>query len=134
MNKKINPVVFWLCFLAFIATLYFYSQWHNKRMENRILKNAAFSNGYFTRFENTKGSRLAIFHFYVNDTLRTSGIGSGAVTKVWTQIQGQYFPVIYNKQNPEECEILVFRWDFERYKLLYPDSIQWVQVLYDRAR
>ncbi|MDI3321555.1 hypothetical protein [Pinibacter soli] len=133
-NERWNKIIAGVFFLLFASSLYFYALWNNRKIYNRIIEHAAYSTGYFTRFENSKGSRSAIFKFYVNDTLHAGGIGSGAVSKVWAQIQGQYFPVIYNREKPEECDILVFRWDFERYKMQYPDSIQWVQVLYDRAR
>jgi len=39
---------------------------------------------------------------------------------------GKKFPLILSKKNIDNNELLIFKEDFERYGLVYPDSLKWV--------
>ena len=42
---------------------------------------------------------------------------------------GIYAPVIYDSTNPGLNKILLYKGDFQSYKLNYPDSLKWIEYL-----
>jgi len=54
------------------------------------------------------------FETFSNSTLR------------W-MLLGKKFPIIYNPEKPENCNILITEHDFKRFGLEYPDSLSWVE-------
>ncbi|MOA25760.1 hypothetical protein D3C78_1465070 [compost metagenome] len=46
----------------------------------------------------------------------------------------QYFPVIYQKSNPNNCQLLISPLDFKEYNIPYPDSLQWVKEKYFKGQ
>ena len=44
-------------------------------------------------------------------------------TLIW-----KYFPVVYQKRNPENCSLLISPRDFRKYGIKYPDSLEWLKT------
>ena len=42
------------------------------------------------------------------------------------------FPVIYDTNNIENCDILIQKRDFDKYEIPYPDSLNWVQPYFEK--
>lgn len=46
------------------------------------------------------------------------------------KINFAYFPVIYQKNNPDNCQLLIKPSDFKAYNISYPDSLKWIEKKY----
>ncbi|MNE93942.1 hypothetical protein D3C80_1918520 [compost metagenome] len=44
------------------------------------------------------------------------------------------FPVIYQKSNPDNCQLLITPYEFKEYNIPYPDSLNWVREKYFKGQ
>lgn len=47
--------------------------------------------------------------------------------------ENKRFPVVYEKDNPSNGKMLIFRQDFPQYGIAFPDSLRWAQEMLENS-
>jgi hypothetical protein len=75
-----------------------------------------------------KSGHSICFKFSINNQqFKSCHTETFSNSKLRLMLLGKKFPVIYNPEKPEECDILITEYDFKEYDLVYPDSLYWVE-------
>ena len=124
MNNKITSKILILLFV--IAIAYLFVQYREE--ENYLKKNGTVLKASVTGYTLSKSSLLIKYSFIYKqksyyDMKSAKQLQSRDVSKFLT---GKSFPLILSKEDLENNALLIFREDFERYNLVYPDSLKWV--------
>jgi hypothetical protein len=97
----------------------------------RINKEAVIINGVeiirIGKVNRTYGNYNYHFSFEVNGEVISTYSRNGLPENITaTELYGRKFPVIYQKSNPSNANILITKRDFERFDIPFPDSLQWL--------
>ena len=136
MRKGKFKRIVWGCLIILVVVIgvaidKVISEESNKKFIESIMKSPGFSNAVFSRLKNEKGKVLqALFVFEANGLPYENLRSFGPYKEKWSHFVGRSFPVIYNINDPSMSEILVFPSDFAKFKLKYPDSLEWVNKVF----
>ena len=124
MKIKLTNVIV----LAIFAIMIVYSCIRFNRNEVYLKEAGIMIIGKITGDKLTKNNFFITYSFKYNqknhnDLKTASNIQIGDVPKF---LINKSFPLILSKEDPENNALLIFREDFERYNLVYPDSLKWV--------
>jgi hypothetical protein len=86
-----------------------------------ILTNANIYASHITKIGFIVDYKFEVYSLFVEGS-NTYEINSSDKYK----LVNRYFPVVYSKNNPENCDILIFPDDFKKYNIPFPDSLNWV--------
>ena len=65
---------------------------------------------------------------YTVANIEYSGTYSGSKSNsYWVDYEGKYFPVVYSTINPDKSILLISPDDFDRFGIVFPDSLNWVK-------
>lgn len=100
----------------------------NKKHVHEILDSPSFTTGTLTKIRFEKGKTiLGDYTFKVGDIQVNSVKGDGRFQVLANQLMNRSFPVIYNANDPSKNDLLIFPSDFEKYHMIFPDSLIWVE-------
>ena len=96
-------------------------RWMSIKQHNELKIKGVISNATIIGDSFMKGSHIK---YYFNDERYSTptGLGSSKIQK----LVGKQFPIIYLKENEKRNDILIFKSDFDKFNLPYPDSLKWV--------
>ncbi|WPQ66305.1 hypothetical protein SIO70_15700 [Chitinophaga sancti] len=120
---KIFPVVV-IVLLGAIA--YYYVQQDRKRLFN----NKIFTTGEIYDYTMVARSSATNFicRFYVGGVKYSFSQVVREVNRAYADdFVGKTFPVIYEKENPSNCELLLVPENFQQINMPFPDSLNWVR-------
>lgn len=117
--------------LVIIFTVFYFTQKScYENVHRRIVANAAFGDGYVYEISNSaKHGWTALYNFQPDIDLIWGHKNDKVIEKLKSKLIYHHFPVIYNKENPDENAILITPEDFESFAVPYPDSLNWVKSL-----
>ena len=123
-----NLIIGKYLFLSILILGVFYSLFEEKKIQ----KNPKFVNGQIYKTSTSKSGAVLNYKFYVNSISYegTTSFG-GAYSEVYKKFINKQFLVVYEELNPKNNELLLIKSDYKKYKLDYPDSINWVQRYYE---
>ncbi|AFD06732.1 hypothetical protein [Solitalea canadensis] len=127
MNKFIEKDqlvqrVLWSLIIVLGALIIFFSY-------RRSDKRTQITSAYITEITmEYKGGMNVRYQFTVNNTVYSnvdaiSTIGFASKSS----FLHRYFPVIYEPENPKNCNLMLAQLDFEEHDIPYPDSLRWIQ-------
>ena len=118
----IGFILFWSIVGSLILLLLFYPRFDFK-------KNGKYSVAEIYDFGVlSKSGHSICFRFSINNQqFKSCYAETFSNSKLRLMLLGKKFPVIYNPEKPEECDILITEYDFKEYDLVYPDSLYWVE-------
>ena len=123
-----SRVSIWFVIGFILLFVYLISHLNNKRNVQMISKSPSFSIATINSFRYEKGKALlAEYYFNVNGKTFKNAKGDGRFEKIGKFILNRSFPVIYNSNDPDKSAMLIFRSDFEKFNLAFPDSLVWVE-------
>lgn len=131
MNKKIRrrntlSLVAFVLFATAMTFAFTYSQ----RESNRLKRNHEIATCRVTRFTSAAKSFGGFLngYFILNGDTIAASTRSTKINKYYgNEFVGRQLPVIYERGNPSNNDILVFPSNFEEYGLPFPDSLAWVK-------
>jgi len=95
---------------------------------SEILDSPSITTGTLTQIRYEKGkTTLGDYTFTVGDVKINSVKGDGRLQAKANHLIKRNFPVIYNSKDPSKNDLLIFPSDFEKYDLIFPDSLIWVE-------
>jgi hypothetical protein len=115
-----------IIFLLMPVIIFFLAQ-RTAKKDDTLKKSGKIAIGVITKIE--KGNRARIYFFYeFNDE---NGIlfknSNEEILNNYNFFLQRSFPVIYDPIDPSNNQILITKDDFESYKVVYPDSLDWVE-------
>ncbi|AWV98500.1 hypothetical protein [Arcticibacterium luteifluviistationis] len=72
------------------------------------------------------GGAFIDYTFNYENVLHESSIGA---KNDWRKLIGMEFPLIFEKNKPENNQILILSEHFEEFELAFPDSLKWTEKL-----
>ncbi|MNS43815.1 hypothetical protein D3C72_762350 [compost metagenome] len=121
-NNQLVQRVLWLMIIVFGALIIFLSY---RRSDKRTQITSAYINEISMEY---KGGMNIHYQFILNnktysnvDAISTIGFASKS------SFLHRYFPVIYEPENPKNCNLMLAQLDFEEHDIPYPDSLRWIQ-------
>jgi hypothetical protein len=135
MKQIMSRLSIWIVVGFILVFAYFISYLNNTRNVQVITKSPSFSIARITSFRYEKGKALlAEYNFDVNGKSFTSAKGDGRFEKIGNFILHRSFPVIYNSIDPNKSAVLIFKSDFEKFNIAFPDSLMWVETKLSETR
>lgn len=127
-----RPVVIRFVFIgciitAFLILVYF----NNKRFERRNEVISAIVTDHGTSH---KADLILYYEFnilgkaYKGEAMYSIGQGN------YSDFLNKKFPVIYEKDHPDNSGLLLSPYDFKEYNIPYPDSLKWVKEKYFKGK
>lgn len=116
--------------IVFIALMLGIIKYRGCKIERRLYDNKVFSVGEIYDYHGLAKSQSTSFNcrFIVNGVEYTfSQIVYDVDYAYGRHFLGKTFPVIYEKGNPYNCELLILPENFQHINMPYPDSLKWVQ-------
>ena len=112
--------------IIILILIYLQGEMKEKKRANEILKNPEIGIGkvYSIKIIDKRGYKIAYEFNYDNKIY--SNFSVDTYDYIRDKVVGKTFPVIFNKMHPDKCDILIFKRDFKRFNLSYPDSLSWV--------
>lgn len=99
------------------------------RNQKNIKNNIKITNAHIYKCtKDYKGNGIYLdYTFFIKDSLIKSTDGFSRIITDRTYIfEGKTFPVAYDSTNPKNNELLLTKDRFEKYNLIFPDSLKWV--------
>ena len=122
---KKNPTNIVGVFLLLGIFLYSFFKSNNDLIE--LKKIGVLQKAIITGTTFSKGLLLTYSFIFENRpytaTKRESRLNSDEVKSLFVN---KTFPLIISQKNPQVRDLLIFKEDFEKYNLVYPDSLKWV--------
>lgn len=120
-HEKIVMVVFTIAFLAF-------GFWMGNRRATRLYEKGYWTTGVIVETgSDYKGRSAFNYEFYVGGKKYNSqASGVGIRPGMFQEFIGKSFPVVYNSEDPTECDMLVTPGNFSYHGREFPDSLLWV--------
>ncbi len=119
-------------FLLFIGYNYFSSTKHEKN----LLKNAAITVGTTYGFPtDARKQSVSSEYWYIvkgKKYTRLDGNAGRVFLNNPAPFTGKRFPVIYDSTNPEYSHMLIDPVDFLKYRITFPDSLNWVRPYFEK--
>jgi hypothetical protein len=128
-NKIKLSEILSISFGIFLASMIFYSFYSGCQLK----KNGITIDGKIIKIEHEGYSKFGgqgLLHYefsYNGKNYHKSANGSGFLVVYKEKFTNKIFPVIFNPKDGTSI-MLIFKNDFEEYKLPYPDSLNWIEV------
>jgi hypothetical protein len=124
MNRT-TQIVWTVVFCLIILILY---QGH--LIKNETLANRGFTTGKITFIDykgSYKGTNIIYFDCIIDGiSYKENFTNPNTMYKFADTLIGVSFPVIYNKTNHKHSEALLYEYQYQRFDLIQPDSLKWV--------
>ncbi len=123
-SKKLSLLLF--IFIIFI--IYFQAYFEKAKRKNEIITDFQIGSAeiHSSGFVYMRGSEVR-FSFKSNKKVIKGREVSHKYDKIYKQLIGKSFPVVFKKSDPNYNDLLIFPKDFKEYKLSFPDSLIWVK-------
>jgi hypothetical protein len=124
MSKNTFNRIGALCFIVIIAVLFFKDR--NDKIQLR--DQGVVSKAKIISQMVTKSTLLIKYSFVYNKTSYENSKGAKELnySDVRQFLINREFPLILLPENPDNNELLIFKHDFQKYNLPYPDSLKWI--------
>jgi len=123
-------IIWVLCIGAVLLIAVIFTLNNNEKHVEEIVESPLFTNGVIHEITYEKGkTTLADYQFEVNGISFTSSKGDGRLQHLGKLIIDRPFPIIYNSEDPNKNDILIFKSDFLKYNIKFSDSLNWVLEL-----
>lgn len=127
INDRYTKVIFplMLVVISFLIA-YYYVQQDKKRLYNNKVFTVGEINDY-SRVAKSSATNFS-FRFSVDGVdYNIAQVVYGVDIAFGNEFMGKTFPLIYEKGNPSNCELLILPVNFQHINLPYPDSLNWVK-------
>lgn len=125
MNKFIEnnqQKVLWSLIVILGALIIFFSY---RRSDKRTLITSAYITEITMEY---KGGMNVSYRFTVNNKTYTNVEAIPTIGFAFkNSFVQKYFPLIYDPENPKNCNLMLTQLDFEEHDMPYPDSLRWIQ-------
>ena len=125
MERKRVNFIGGLIFASIFAYSFFKYNSDIKALKSKML----FSKGIVKKTKIGKSNYFIIYDFnYLTKSYseHKSIFGIVSFSDANKFLVGKSFPLIISEEDPENNDLLIFKEDFEKYNLVYPDSLKWV--------
>lgn len=130
-----NKIAWVLIFVIILAISIILAVRSNQKRISDILESPSYADGSLIdiRFEKGK-TTIGDFTFKVSGVQYQSSKGDGRLQHLSKFVFNRKFPVIYNTHDPRKNDLLIFPSDFEKYNVVFPDSLNWIRKLENRLQ
>ena len=131
MTTKTKKLLF-LGAIFFLLLCYLIYNWRQKQL---LLQHHKIVNGYVYHINHGSiikgGSNVVIsYYFFENGKKISARDESDLKYKVRHKLVNSYFPVVYDSTNPSNSKLLIWKDQWTRLGLQFPDSLDWLKHYY----
>lgn len=115
----------------FCISMLIYQFFGNANQRNALLRRGKIATAKISaiKLQGSKYKNSVCYRFQVKETIFDNCQQYRLSGSLENRLIATYIPVIYDSTNPKTNQLLLYKSDFQAYKLNYPDSLQWIENL-----